>query len=650
MKLRFFDFEVYPHWWCCSFGDYNNNINEDIKNDFIVITSDDENARDKFMNIVREKDICLVGHNIKHYDLMIANGIYQGFDPEHIRMINDIIINPSNQFKSREHQRMAPFANRKLSGICYYDQMDDNDPSSSLKDKEAILGLDIRETEVPFDKEELTNEDKANIIFYNKHDVYASIVYYHKICGPLYKDTALALCRTFNIPEDVGYKSTNAKLVSLALKAKRANFSDEEKIQIEIPPRIREYVYQNVPSKILEQIVNSAESFKVELFENEVSYGNGGIHSVPLENKGRKSTEQVAVYFESNEDWVLVNVDASSYYPSILIKLNCLSRCVENPKDFENIFNRRIELKLKENRTLEEEIIQKALKLILNTTFGASGNKYLELYDPHQCTKTCRVGQLFLTAFACRLYRAINGLKVVQTNTDGILIYLHRKDLPLLRKFEQEWTDISGILMEEDIVSKIWQRDVNNYLLIKENGKIKKKGGWLNDTMMNTAAPLKLKPLSAFASAKAAAQYLIDGTDIMENIVSNKNLIDFVMTCKKGPTYSKVVQKYANGFEEDLFKCNRVIASKNKQLGKIYKLKNVTDKDGNKRVSYTQMADIPDCCLTVNADLSTYDFKILRKEIDYSYYIVRAADLLDMVWKEYKDGKYNLTDRFLYQI
>ena len=60
MKLRFFDFEVYPHWWCCSFGDYNNNIDEDIKNDFIVITSDDENARDKFMNIVREKDICLV--------------------------------------------------------------------------------------------------------------------------------------------------------------------------------------------------------------------------------------------------------------------------------------------------------------------------------------------------------------------------------------------------------------------------------------------------------------------------------------------------------------------------------------------------------------------------------------------------------------
>ena len=62
------------------------------------------------------------------------------------------------------------------------------------------------------------------------------------------------------------------------------------------------------------------------------------------------------------------------------------------------------------------------------------------------------------------------------------------------------------------------------------------------------------------------------------------------------------------------------------------------------------MADIPDCCLTVNADLTTYDFKSLKPEIDYAYYIVRATDLLDMTWKEFKNGSYNLTDRFLYQI
>ena len=36
MQLRFIDFEVYPNWWCCTFGDYpedDTNLNESIKID-----------------------------------------------------------------------------------------------------------------------------------------------------------------------------------------------------------------------------------------------------------------------------------------------------------------------------------------------------------------------------------------------------------------------------------------------------------------------------------------------------------------------------------------------------------------------------------------------------------------------------------------
>lgn len=33
MKLRFFDFEVFPNWWCCTFGDLpdDRKITEDLK-------------------------------------------------------------------------------------------------------------------------------------------------------------------------------------------------------------------------------------------------------------------------------------------------------------------------------------------------------------------------------------------------------------------------------------------------------------------------------------------------------------------------------------------------------------------------------------------------------------------------------------------
>ena len=55
MKLRFFDFEVFPHWWCCTFGDMPDNMEftEDIKDSFIVVRSDQANARDILINLLK---------------------------------------------------------------------------------------------------------------------------------------------------------------------------------------------------------------------------------------------------------------------------------------------------------------------------------------------------------------------------------------------------------------------------------------------------------------------------------------------------------------------------------------------------------------------------------------------------------------------
>ena len=94
MKMRFFDFEVFPHWWLCVFGDMpdTNTIDENIKQDFVVVHSDQTNARDKLISLLKEENVCVCGYNIKHYDLIIANAIYQGFTPEQVKIINDIII------------------------------------------------------------------------------------------------------------------------------------------------------------------------------------------------------------------------------------------------------------------------------------------------------------------------------------------------------------------------------------------------------------------------------------------------------------------------------------------------------------------------------------------------------------------------------
>jgi hypothetical protein len=114
--------------------------------------------------------------------------------------------------------------------------------------------------------------------------------------------------------------------------------------------------------------------------------------------------------------------------------------------------------------------------------------------------------------------------------------------------------------MEEDEAAKIWQRDVNNYLMVNSKGEVKRKGAWLIDSYEKPGYVM-VGALSAFVSAKAVTDYLLNGTDIVKSVVANKNVKDFVMTCKKGPSYSRVVQKFADDIT-DLAKRNKILKNR----------------------------------------------------------------------------------------
>ena len=83
MKLleQMFDFEVFPNWWCCVVGKYpqDDDIPESIKDDFLVVTSDMADARERLLNIVGDRNYVNMGYNIKYYDNIILNGVANGF-------------------------------------------------------------------------------------------------------------------------------------------------------------------------------------------------------------------------------------------------------------------------------------------------------------------------------------------------------------------------------------------------------------------------------------------------------------------------------------------------------------------------------------------------------------------------------------------
>jgi hypothetical protein len=77
--------------------------------------------------------------------------------------------------------------------------------------------MSIEECPVPFYKYDLTEKEKELIISYCKHDVKATkrLLEYRRE----YIDSKIVLSDLFQIPLTTAYKSTNAKLAALILKA-----------------------------------------------------------------------------------------------------------------------------------------------------------------------------------------------------------------------------------------------------------------------------------------------------------------------------------------------------------------------------------------------------------------------------------------------
>ena len=105
-----------------------------------------------------------------------------------------------------------------------------------------------------------------------------------------------------------------------------------------------------------------------------------------------------------------------------------------------------------------------ALKLVVNTTYGASLNKYNDLCDPLMGRSVCITGQLFLLELAERLHKEVEGLRIFQLNTDGIMIEFDDSQYNQVQDILNEWQSRTGFELEEDRISKIVQKDVNGYM------------------------------------------------------------------------------------------------------------------------------------------------------------------------------------------
>jgi hypothetical protein len=279
------------------------------------------------------------------------------------------------------------------------------------------------------------------------------------------------------------------------------------------------------------------------------------------------------------------------------------SRNIPSPEVYAATIERRVKAKRSGDKATAN-----ALKLVLNTTYGAMLNRYNPLYDPLMGRSVCISGQLFLLELANHLVTDCKTLKVIQLNTDGIMVSFDEDEYQKVLEITGEWQERTGFELEEDTVKSICQKDVNNYVEVPFEGDPKIKGG----VLVRGIAPAGAFNINnnACVVAKAVKDYLAYGVPVEDTIMSCDRLLDFQLVAKAGSKYGDALHE-VDGQMEVVQRVNRVYATEDHRYGTLYKIHLGT---GNP----VKIAGLPAKCVVDNDNHLTIDV------VDRDWYIRQA--------------------------
>lgn len=555
-RLWQFDFEVTKFDWLLVLIKYSDDTEYVFHNA----------SPDEIYQFLQEHNPILLAHNGKYYDQYILKAILAGFSIDEIKAVNDHIIAGGQGFEVNYGyvEGLPPV----------WDTLQDIVPAKSLKEIEANLLLDITESTVDFDIDHAwTEEEYEDMLYYCRADVKALKPLFE--ARKTYFETKYDICILANLDPAFNVGLTNAKLCAKFLEAEKVERDDEREYRIpqtisveKIDKRILNFF-----DRIHDDTIPSEELFtsklEINLHNMPCTFAWGGAHGA-LAN---------FVYEISEDGFIIINADYASLYPHLLALAvyNFISRNIKDKNKYKNTLDTRLELK---HQGKKKE--QLGLKLILNTTYGCQNNKYNDLYDPKGARGTCITGQLLISELTEVIYE-LGDVELIQLNTDGIMVKLPKSKLDKYYEVCGEFSKKCQIELEYDIITKIIQRDVNNYIMIygsKGKEKIKAKGGCfasLPDLKINEDGSVtseykpNFKANSLAIVSEALARYLLFDTPIEETINNCDNIHMFQMVQHLGATYKKCIQESPHG-DIILQRNNRIYAGK-KPSGLIVKVK-----------------------------------------------------------------------------
>ena len=538
--LNFYDFEVFKHDWLVVIINPVHKTKE-------VIVNDRERLLDYWH---KHKHEIWIGWNSSRYDKIILKAIILGFNP---KSTNDCII----------QQNLSEWQiDSSMKQITVLDYDVKFDRSIGLKQVEGFMGNDIEETSVPFNIDrKLTDEEIERTIKYCTHDVEQTMEIFLLKQDDF--NAHMSLIKEFNLPLDC-ISMTKARLASTILKSRKKNFRDDW--EIEVPKNIVLGKYKFVSDWFLDRKNHYDDSkLECEIAGVPHSIGWGGLHGA-IKNYNHTC----------NDDELLIMADVDQQYPTIMVKYDLLSRGAKDKDKYKFILDKSLKLKAEGNK---EE--RKPYKDMNNITYGAMGDEFNGLYDPLHRKLVCVYGQLLLID----LIEEIEGFaKIIQSNTDGLMIKIKADDFELLDDIVYSWEKRTGLKMSFDFYKKIIQKDVNNYIAVDFDGGLKRKGGYVKElSELDNDLPIV---------NEAVVRFLVDGISPEKTVNECNDFIKFQKIVKLSKLYKNA---YHNGkqLSGSVF---RVFASRDLQDGQIMKQKETW---GNKE----KFANTPAKCFIENGEV-----------------------------------------------
>lgn len=537
--LAFFDTECSPNYWLLKFR-----VRGGPRFVFELHEGQTFSPSDSHRISILFASFTVVGFNSKHYDMPMIASAMKGYNPQQLKWQNDRII----------VEKIKPWN----LGLGEYDAPDHIDIIEVCPGRETQKQYAARIhcktiQDLPYEPSHiLSPEEKIQVSAYCDVDIDCLEALYDHLQPQIRLRENLS--KRYGI--DLRSKS-DAQLAETVLKVRCEIATGRDIYKPYLDPKMSfrfecpSFISFQLPHLLqAKQIVEEAifqfdHNAKLELppkLDNLLIPVGGTVYKLGI--GGLHSQDESTTYL-SDDQYQLLDVDVESYYPSLIINSGKYppalgpAFCDEYVKmKAERVENKVLEKKLKDLGDTSSELYEDAHagndggKIMVNGAFGKTNNAYYKngrltgsvLLAPQMLIQTTMPGQLSLLMLI--EWHELNGIPVVSANTDGIVVKCPRDKIHVHKWLVAEWEKRTNLKMEATEYRAIYSRDVNNYIAITNDGKVKRKGEYAKSGLMEKKNP------DCEICSDAVVEFLAKGVPIEYTIASCRDIRKFITMTK----------------------------------------------------------------------------------------------------------------------